>query len=67
MKRKILNSFIIFIVGIFLSACNKKEIKSENSFSGGNEESEVQLTNSDMDNIKRKKCVFFITGIRMNI
>ena len=59
MKRRILNSFIIFIVGIFLSACNKKEIKSKNSFSGGNEESEVQLTNSDMDNIKRKKCVFF--------
>ena len=55
MKRKILNSFIIFIVGILLSACNKKEIKSENSFLGGNEESEVQLTDSDIINNSNTK------------
>ncbi len=35
MKRKILNSFIVFIIGISLSACNKKDIKSESLFSGG--------------------------------
>lgn len=55
MKRRILNSFIIFIVGIFLSACNKKEIKSENLFSGGNEESESQFTNSDIINNSNTK------------
>ncbi len=59
MKRKILNSFVIFIIGISLSACNKKEIKAKSSFSFGNEESEFQFTNGDMDNIKRKKYVAF--------
>ncbi len=59
MKRKILNSLVIFIIGISLSACNQKEIKTESSFLGGNEKSEFQFTNDDMDNIKRKKYVAF--------
>ena len=59
MKRKILNSFIICIIGTLLLADNKKEVKNKSSFSSGNEKSEAQFTNSDMDNIKRKKCVAF--------
>lgn len=55
MKRKILNSFIIFIVVMFLSACNKKEIKTENSFSNYGKESKSQFTDSDIINNSNTK------------
>lgn len=55
MKRKILNSFIIFIIGIFLSACNKKEIKTENSFSNYGKEFKSQFTDSDIINNSNTK------------
>ena len=55
MKKRILNSFIIFIIGISLSAENTKEIKTENSFSRCNEESESQFTNSDIINNSNTK------------
>ncbi len=55
MKRKILNSFIIFIVGMLLSACNKKEIKTENLFSNYGKESKSQFTDSDIINNSNTK------------
>ena len=48
MKRKILNSFIICTIGISFSACNKKELKNEGSFSSYGKKSVVQLTNTDI-------------------
>ena len=55
MKRKILNSFIICIIGTLLLADNKKEVKNKSSFSSGNEKSEIQLTNADIINNSNAK------------
>lgn len=55
MKGRILNSLVIFIIGISFSACNKKEMKPERSFSAGDEKYESQFTDSDIINNSNTK------------